>query len=112
MRFGTDIRVATLLTRSAALRALGYLEGGLADAEDALSSARAMGHAPTLLWALSTIEKLHLSLGNYAAANAALDELGALARRKRRVRLENSRNYGARAVICLNRANPRRQFRC
>ena len=100
MRFGTDIRVATLLTRSAALRALGYFDGGLADAENALSSARALGHVPTLLWALSSIEKLHLYLGNYAAANAVLMNLGP-SRTKRRVRLENSRNYRARAVICL-----------
>ena len=65
------------------LRALGYPESGLADAEEALSSARATGHAPTLLWVLSTIEKLHLSSGDYSAANAALDELGALADRNR-----------------------------
>ena len=65
-----------------ALLALGYPETGLADAEEALSSARATGHAPTLLWVLSTIEKLHLNLGNYAAAKAALDELAVLADEK------------------------------
>ena len=79
MRFGTDMRVQSLLVRSIVLRALGYLESGLADAEEALSTARATGHAPTLLWVLSTVEKLHLFSGDYSAANAALDELGALA---------------------------------
>ena len=34
---------------------------------------------PTWQWVLSTVEKLHLSSGDYSAANAALDELGALA---------------------------------
>ena len=82
LRFGIDFRVAILLTRSVALLALGYPEGGLADAEDALSSARTAGHAPTLLWTLSSMEKIHLYLGNYAAAKAALDELAVLADEK------------------------------
>jgi len=82
MRFGLDLRVATLLTRSAALQTLGYLDCGLADAEDALSSARATGHAPTLLWALSSLEKVYLFSGNYTAANAALNKLGAVADEK------------------------------
>jgi hypothetical protein len=75
MRFGLDLRVATLLT-------LGYLDCGLADAEDAHSSARATGHAPTLLWALSSLEKVYLFSGNYTAANAALNKLGAVADEK------------------------------
>ena len=76
------IRVSALGIRSRALWILGYPKGGLADAEDAISSARATDHAPTLLIALTNIEKFYLSLRNYAAANAALNELGALADEK------------------------------
>jgi predicted ATPase len=79
MRFGIDFRVSILLIRSAVLRALGYPATGQADAEEALSSARATGHASTLLWALSSLEKFYFFSGNYTAANAVLDELGALA---------------------------------
>ena len=77
-----EIRVSALGIRSRALWILGYPKGGLADAEDAISSARATDHAPTLLIALTNIEKFYLFLRNYAAANAALNELGALADEK------------------------------
>jgi predicted ATPase len=66
MRFGGDCRALTLGMRSRALWILGFPEGGLADAEDALSSARATDHALTLLFALNNIEKFYLFLGNYA----------------------------------------------
>jgi class 3 adenylate cyclase/predicted ATPase len=82
MRFGVDLRVAILLTRSLILQALGYPAAANTDAEDALSSARATGHASTLLRTLVTIEKFYLLSGNYPAANAALNELGALADEK------------------------------
>ena len=74
--------VSTLGIRSRALWILGYPKGGLADAEEAISSARAADHVPTLLLALTHIERFYLFLRNYAAANAALDELGALAGEK------------------------------
>jgi hypothetical protein len=82
MRFGLDLEPVTLATRSRAMWFLGYPGRSLADAEGALDQARAAGHAPTLLFALSSIEKVHFLSGNYAAANAALDELATLAEEK------------------------------
>jgi predicted ATPase len=96
-------RVEILAHKSWVLWALGYPESGLADAEVALRSARAMGHAPesgladaevalrsaratdhaqTWLATLVNLEKFHLYSGNYAAAAAALNELSALADEK------------------------------
>ena len=80
MRFGVDLRVAILFHRSGILGALGYPAAANADAEDALSSARATGHASTLLLALVALEKFYLFSGNYTAANAALNELERLSR--------------------------------
>jgi predicted ATPase len=82
MRFGFDPRAAILSGRSWVLWLLGHPERALADAEEALSGARAMAHVPTLLWVLSTIEKLYFFSGNYAAANASLNELATLAEAK------------------------------
>jgi class 3 adenylate cyclase/predicted ATPase len=82
MRFGVDLRVAILHQRSSILGALGYSAAANADAEGALSSARATGHASTLLLALVALEKFYLFSGNYTAANAALNELEALADEK------------------------------
>jgi tetratricopeptide (TPR) repeat protein len=83
MRFGLDFRAVTLLVRAAALQSLGCLDSALADAADALSSARATGHALTLLIALSDLANyFYIFSGNYTAANAALDEVRALADEK------------------------------
>ena len=82
IRFGFDPRVVILGVRSRALWLLGHPNRGLADAEDALNGARAAGHAPTLLVALVSIEKIYLFSGNHTAASAALNELGALADEK------------------------------
>ena len=57
-RFGIDLRVAILLHRSGILQALGYPAAANADAEDALSSARATGHASTLLFTLVSLRKI------------------------------------------------------
>jgi class 3 adenylate cyclase/tetratricopeptide (TPR) repeat protein len=78
MRFSPNPR-QTLQIRSWALWLLGYPDRALAEAEDALSGARATGHGATLLWALSPIALFYSRSGHYAAANSALDELGALA---------------------------------
>ncbi len=82
MRFGVDLRVAILFHRAGMLGALGYPAAANADAEDALSSARATGHASTLLLALVALEKFYLFSGNYTAASAALNELETLADEK------------------------------
>ncbi len=51
-RFGQDVGVAILSYRSQALWLLGYPEAALGDAEHALSSAREIDHAATLMYAL------------------------------------------------------------
>jgi predicted ATPase len=81
-RFGADVRVALLCTRSSAQWYLGYPEAALRDADDALSDARDIGQAVTLMFALFfTTFTRHLS-GNYAAANLQANELVALANEK------------------------------
>jgi predicted ATPase len=101
MRFGIDLRVAILLTRSSILAALGYPAAANADAEDALSSARATGHASTLLLTLVTLEKVYLHSGNYTAANAALNELGALADEKGAFAYKTAVNTGRGRLLAF-----------
>jgi class 3 adenylate cyclase/predicted ATPase len=82
-RFSQDHRVSVLPYRAFALWALGYPEAALADAERAISDARAIGQAATLMYALvNTSFYIHLICGNYAIANMHLDELVALADEK------------------------------
>ena len=81
-RFGQDSGVVILSRRSFALWMLGYPEAALADVERALWDAREIGHAASLLYALSNTLMTHNFRGNYAAGNAQLDELVALADEK------------------------------
>jgi predicted ATPase/class 3 adenylate cyclase len=81
-RFGQDSRVVVLSRRSAALWLLGRPDAALADAEDALRGARELGHAPTLMYALSHGAFARYQCGNYASANAVFNELAALAEQK------------------------------
>jgi predicted ATPase len=81
-RFGQDARVAILSLRSLALWLLGYPEAALSDADGALKDAREIGHAATLMFALNEASYTCIYCGNFAAANALVDELVALARRK------------------------------
>jgi class 3 adenylate cyclase/predicted ATPase len=81
-RFGQDTRVAILWYRSWALWALGYPEAALADAERALTEAREIGHAATLMFALAWTGPTQYYCGNYAALNAQAEELVALADEK------------------------------
>src|SRR5499427_7662204 len=81
-RFGQDIRVAALSYRSWALWMLGYPEAALADTSHALRDAREIGQAATLMYALVHASLIHIQCGNYAAANAEVDELIALANEK------------------------------
>ena len=80
--FGQDARVAILSFRSAALWLLGYPEGALADADQALSDAREIGQAATLMFALRHTSLTRIHCGKYAIANAQLEELLALAEEK------------------------------
>ncbi len=79
---GLDARAASLVRRAWALWLLGYAEAALADANDALTDARRIGEAANLLFVLPHALLIHILCGNYAAANAAADELVALADEK------------------------------
>ena len=81
-RFGQDARAAILSYRSWALWSLGYPEAALADAYHALKDAREIGQAATLMFTLCLTGFTHIFCGNYAAANALVDEVVALADEK------------------------------
>jgi predicted ATPase len=81
-RFGADIGVQILSTRSWALWMLGYPEAALADIDQAIKDARDTGLAATLMHALNFTLHPLIHCGNYVAANALLDELVALAEEK------------------------------
>ncbi len=81
-RFAQDVGVAILSYRSRALWLLGYPEAALADIDQALTDAREIGHAATLMPALVWTSLTYMHCGKYAAANAQLDEAVALANEK------------------------------
>ena len=81
-RFGEDQRVVALIFRSIALWMLGYPKAALADTSHALKDAREIGQAATLMFGLSHASHTETRCGNYASANAQLDELIALADEK------------------------------
>jgi predicted ATPase len=81
-RFGQDIRVVILSRRSAALWLLGYPDVALADADHALTYAREIGHAASLMYTLGHGLFARYECGNYANATATVDELIALADKK------------------------------
>jgi predicted ATPase/class 3 adenylate cyclase len=81
-RFGHDFRVSALAWRAFALWLLGYPEAALADTGNALKDAREIGHAATLMYALSHTSLTLIHCGNHAAASALIDELAALADEK------------------------------
>ena len=81
-RFAVDSGVANLGFRSHALWILGYPEAALTDAEHALKDAREIGQAATLMYVLVLASFTHIHCGNYATANALVDEVIALADEK------------------------------
>jgi len=74
--------VVVLSRRSAALWLLGYPDAAFADAENALTYAREIGHAASLMYTLGHGLFARYECGNYANATAAVDELIALAEKK------------------------------
>jgi predicted ATPase len=76
---GRDIKVALLASRSGCAWLLGYPAAARNDAEHAIKNAREIGHHTTLLEALWRVGYHCILCGDYAAANAALDELIGLA---------------------------------
>jgi predicted ATPase len=94
MRFGEDRKIALLHWRSRPLWILGYPEKALWDVDQALKDAREIDHAASLLWALSSsFFFVDTYCGNYATANARIDELNALAHEK------NSAHWKAAGMI-------------
>ena len=81
-RFGQDARVHALCYLSWAQWFLGYPEAALAAADSALSDAREIGQAATLMTTLTLTSFSLIFCGNYAAANAQSDELISLAHEK------------------------------
>jgi predicted ATPase len=74
--------LATLSYRSLARWFLGYPEAALADADHALKNAREIRQATTLMVALNGTTMTRILCGNYAEANALVDELVNLADEK------------------------------
>jgi class 3 adenylate cyclase/predicted ATPase len=81
-RFGTDARATSLIFRAFVLWSLGYADAALADTHQALEEAREIGQAATLMLVLALTSQAHILCGNYAMANALLDELVLLAEGK------------------------------
>jgi predicted ATPase len=81
-RFGQDVRVAILSYRSLALWVLGYADAALADTDQALSDAREIGQAATLMYALGHAPLTLSERGDYTRASAVADEVVALADEK------------------------------
>ncbi len=82
MRFGQDVGVTILSYRARALWVLGYPVAAVADTDRALKDARELGQAVTFIYALIHASLINILCGNYAAANAQLDEALALADEK------------------------------
>jgi predicted ATPase len=81
-RFGQDIRVAILSWRALALWLLGYPDTALADVDQAVSDAREIGQAATLIYALIITPMTALHCGSFTVASAHLAEGIALADEK------------------------------
>jgi predicted ATPase len=76
-------RSPNLYWRSKALWLLGYPEAALTDIDQVVKHGRESGHAASLLWALSgSFFFVDSYCGNYATANARVDELITLADEK------------------------------
>jgi predicted ATPase/class 3 adenylate cyclase len=81
-RFGQDTRVTILGFRSMCLWYLGYPAGALADANQAVSDAREISQAGSLMYTLTCIIHTHVCCGNYRIATTYNNELIALAEEK------------------------------
>jgi class 3 adenylate cyclase/predicted ATPase len=82
LRFGQDIRVAILSYRAMALWMLGYPNAALADIEQALTDAREIGQATTLMYALAHAAWIYLWRGNYIEVESLTERVIPLAEEK------------------------------
>jgi predicted ATPase len=78
-RFGQDLGVVILSFRAWVLWLLGHPDAARADIMSALTNAREIGHAPTLMYALFNAAGMHIHWGDYQDAIALDEELVALA---------------------------------
>jgi predicted ATPase len=82
-RFWVDSRIVILCYRSLAAWALGYPAAAISDSDQAVSDARDIGQAGSLMYALLLASFTHASCsGNYATATALVNEVTALADEK------------------------------
>jgi predicted ATPase len=102
-RFGVDTGTLVLCLRSWALWMLGYPESAVADIDRALSNAREIGQAPTLMFGLNDASFTHLLRGNYPAANALVGELVALAEEKASAYWKASGTAAQGCILALTR---------
>jgi tetratricopeptide (TPR) repeat protein len=100
-RFGHDTRVTVLGWRAKSLWVLGYPEKAVADIDHALKDAREIGQAGTLMFALVEAMTPHIFCGNYATANALLDEVVILAEEKGAVRWKVSGLFDQGCVLAV-----------
>jgi class 3 adenylate cyclase/predicted ATPase len=81
-RFGQDIRVAILAYQALALWFLGRPDAALAAIDHAVSDARDIGDAATLMYALVHASLVHTLCGKYATTEAEVAEEAVLANKK------------------------------
>ena len=82
-RFFIDSRIMILCYRSLTAWVLGYPAAAISDSDQAVSEARDIGQAGSLMYALTLASLAHTSCGgNYATATALVNEVTALAEEK------------------------------
>jgi class 3 adenylate cyclase/predicted ATPase len=81
-RFNVEVSVQTLLGRAWTLWMLGYPDAANRDAESALSAARELGQAATLLYALGHYPRVQTLCGRHSEAGARAQEQASLADEK------------------------------
>ena len=74
-RFGQDLRVAILTYRSLALWMLGYPDQAFADADKGVKEAQEIGHAVSLMYALTQAAKCNFYCGKYVSAQTLVEKL-------------------------------------
>ena len=82
LRFGQDVRVATLSYRAMVLWMLGYPKAALADIEQVLTDAREISQAGTLLYASNRATWTYLVRGNYTEVDRLAESQIRLAEEK------------------------------
>ena len=92
---GVEARVSALCFRSQSLWMLGYPKAALADAVEAMSRSRAIGHAVTLINTLCLSGRTNILCGSYTTARAELTEGIALSGEK------NAMFWNAQATASL-----------